>query len=305
MSDIIKTPDKRVQRLGHLNIIVFLSMFICIFLIFWFDARNFAQLYPGVTPRYWFLDNDLDLPLRNKGPLMVVCTVLSIILCGFNLWEASKIAYIRSRKEEKYISTLIYYSLFYFGIARLVEFLYIPSDSDFYGINYVGQFHIAFDLLGFSIILVFAVNVFLSEYVRKHKWLPNFMLFLGFTSVAITMTAVLSYFFTTDLTSIVFYITIISLILLMILTVIAIIVFIKIMNVRRRVNERQRELLLIAITVLMVILVAFSILFTIFFFYILELEVAAYGFRLVKLIAHAIIIALSYISFIKPAFEKK
>ena len=293
-----------LKSLKITNIIVLILTLFCIFIIFYVDSTRFATLNPGVEPIYWFLDHDLDLPLSIKGKLMITCMVICLpVLFGY-LYNSFKLKQIRQNKEEKYISSLILFASVYFLLARLVEFLYIPSDSDFYGIHYLGQFHISFDAVGMSLFLVFSVRVFLAEYVERNNKLLRLVLFLGFGTLAVVIFVILSYLFIEDVVYAITLIIGISLILLVSIMGIAIIVSLKIFSLRNRVEERKKELLLIAVSLILAVFIGFMILATIITFYILDLPEISYVFRMMKLIAHIGLFCLIYISLIRPAFQK-
>jgi len=255
---------------------------------------------------------DLLNPIPTIGYYKIIATILAALtLIGYLLCSI-RVNKIRKHKEDKYISTLLFLTNFYFMAARAVEFFYVPSYSDYDGIHFMGQFYLTFDGVAFSIFIIFVSQVFLAEIIQRNQKLPGQILFFGMAIVMTSINGILSYLSIAishpgtaitleNLSGMLTITMVISMLLIFIISIIGAIIVLKILALRQRVSEHKNELKLIAIQVIVIILATLTILGTLYFFYLADDPITAYVFRIIKLIIHLANILLTYIAFIRPS----
>ena len=92
----------------------------------------------------------------------ILAILLAICAAGTFFFMAYLYNQIRKTKTDKYLSSLIVYTMFYQGISRVVEVYYLLLGSDMWGfVKVIGRYYFPLEILGFAIFCIVVFDVFL------------------------------------------------------------------------------------------------------------------------------------------------
>jgi hypothetical protein len=282
-----------------LNYMVLLGFIIDSIVIAIQDINLFAQNHPGQTPRLFIIDGHFIYPYGAETPVVVLSFILTIIAFIGYLITTRKLFYIRKSKESQTIISLVFYSAFYFCIARLFEAFFIVSESDYKGFIYAfGQFYYLFDIMAICLFIIFVTQVFLYDYFKLHPMLPKFIFLLSWLMAFAFIIVQIFYHQHWAVSDYLIYI-----IAGFVLLYIFFILFIsaqKILKIRKMVSERQQELLTIALLLIGLFIMGILILLVM----IAPNLWFGYSFRSVKSALNIVIIIFFWKAFVVPNKQK-
>jgi len=164
--------------------------------------------------------------------------------------------------------------------------------------------------------MIFVVQVFLAEFIEKKPNLPKQVFTIGIIPIITITIGILSYVFFAQanparlldlanpdnpVSDMVTLLIGVFFLFFIILTGIAGTIIVKIISLRRRVNEHQKELSIIAVQVLVLLLATLSLIFATYFTLVANDFITGYAIRAMKFGLHFINIYLLYAAFVKPA----
>ena len=107
----------------------------------------------------------------------ILAILLAICAAGTFFYMAHLYNQIRKTKTDKYLSSLIVYTMVYQGISRVVEVYYLLLGSDMWGlVKVIGRYYFPLEILGFAIFCIVVFNVFLYPAIdagneRRGLWI--------------------------------------------------------------------------------------------------------------------------------------
>jgi hypothetical protein len=289
-------------NLKLLNIFVFGAWTITtIYVIAVEIQRHVLDISQG-TLSLFFLDT-LD-----EGAILTI--LLAICAAGTFFFMAHSYNQIRKIKTDKYLSSLIMYTMVYQGISRVVEVYYLLLGSDMWGlVNVIGRYYFPLEILGFAIfcIVVFDVFLFPAKQEAGNNVRGFMMIVLGISGASIGLITSLFHYFPKEFMTFKIITVLVGLgIFGTILVVVAITCF-KIFRLSRTVsehgNKRAVQVLGIQLLALTAALILFVIAETADF---LVMDPIIGSFIDATKNALYLFIAILYLySFIKPSKSKK
>ncbi|MFX0098439.1 MAG: hypothetical protein ACFFCS_02585 [Candidatus Hodarchaeota archaeon] len=127
-------------------------------------------------------------PYTTKDIVQILGYFLNIAACVVFFYVALRYKKIRETKKDKYLSSLIYFSIVYQGISRLFELFYISFRSDLKSIRYVvGQYYFPLDILGIVFFSMVAFQVFYLPKVEnpQSSRIVTLMQYFAFIGLAV------------------------------------------------------------------------------------------------------------------------
>lgn len=167
----------------------------------------------------------------------------------------------RKKRTDKYMANMIFFTVIFLGIARLLESFYTVSESSLRGMIYVvGQFYIPFEALAYSMFIIFTIEVFLMDNIKHNK---QFLVFLSIIMYLAFLFGVIGVFVEEYWSSeITFYIIGASYVFVVIILVLIIVDIVYIVKMMTKVEEYRKILgyilmqLILATVILLLLIVA-------------------------------------------------
>lgn len=277
------------------SLIIFFLIFILILLIL-VDYPLSETVLDGEPVRIWYLDPAFGFNTdAEKGPGMVTSMIFNVIAGIVFIWVAILLNRIRKLKQNHYLSNSIFYSALYLGIGRFIEGFYIMTETDVRGILYaLGRSFIPLD--NFAMILFFSIccDVFFAEQIEKGAAISDRVYKIGWITFIFSWLAIFSYFTQNEiLQNIANYLNVAVIVIILL---VSISLEMKILRLTKLIDERQKEVRIIGMTlVLYIIVVILTVLLLTTYPNLLQ-----YIFRTIKNGLLLVIAIFYYLAFIKP-----
>jgi hypothetical protein len=276
--------------------------------IIFYDVPNTIQIFEeeGKIFRIWYFDEAI-LKSDGKGPGMITAMIFNCIAAVIFIMVTHRIRIIRNKQvatsepsKGKYMMANIYYSAVLLSIARILEAIYIITETDAKSILMVGlRIHIPIDNIAMVIFFSVCVDAFFTFELERQKKYTKLLLTLAWISIS---TGWIRIYIEMTLDPVLETIAHILLICtLVIIGFTSIIIETKIRNVSHKIQENQKAVrsigfilfwFLIAATLSIVIFLTFP-------------NLTQYILRTIKNIGFMIIALLFFPAFIHPAEKKR
>jgi hypothetical protein len=139
-------------------VIAFFASAVLIFLLFLQDKIGSLNIIQ--------FDGQLSLPLSDKGKAMLASAIVDGFACIVLFAVAFKYRRIKKATESGFLSSMVFLSATYAGLARIFEIVYTVCGSDFIGLS---KYYVLLDTTASLFFLIVTIQVFLMEVIEKHK----------------------------------------------------------------------------------------------------------------------------------------
>ncbi len=295
---------ERKNNFRVLNLCLTLAFVGIFFVVVIIDFLGFVAEKPVGTLIFWRFDQNI-VNWTDDGPAKVVAAIVSCFAASVFFIIGKKYNVIRRKKHDNQLSTQIYLSLVYMGIARLFEAYFIVSDSSLRGIVFsVGKYYIVLDILGVIMFVLVSSEVFLQTEIPAGSKLPAFLRGLLIASASIALGALFLDYAPGEIVNILDWCVIgASIVVFLIIAIILIVICIKILRLFARLSENENRGAIFVIGIQLLLLIA-----SVFLLIYLEVgpgDAEDYYLRALRC-GLLLVVALLYMpSFIMPSLKKK
>ncbi|MBN2155241.1 MAG: hypothetical protein JW776_04310 [Candidatus Lokiarchaeota archaeon] len=209
---------------------------------------------------FWRLDYQIyDMDFR---AIWMIISAISSAIAGLTYFGVV-IGLNKGRKKrtDKYMANMIFFTAVFLGITRLLESFYTVSESSLRGIIYVlGQFYIPFEALAYSMFIIFTIEVFLMDNIKRNEQFVVFLEIIMYLAFLFGVVGVfVEEYWSSDIT---FYVIGASYVFVVVILVLIIVDIVYIVKMMTKVQEYRKILgyillqLILSTTILLLLIVA-------------------------------------------------